>query len=391
MENDRFIKSNAMERNKHRRQHLMSHSSSAPLRIHLNVDQDDLAYVPNHIHPFLVQELHWWRFVDIDVTSGQYSFARKPTTLSLQCPTSLRSLSLKLFGSSSPSICIDLSQHNSTSCLEHLSLGVGERIRLPDHRDTLRFPRLRSFHYKSTKKRKDLEDLRCILSTCPSLEDLELGISRKSISSTASIPGSIYLPNLTSLVLKISNQFALQYTLDILTYPSLRELSLFIQGTRKYESEEDHAFLEPLRICDLLVRSCPSPPLEILRFLCDDAEVILSDYAAALKDLLSSLRNLKSLELSGFALNRVVLQVLTIPPGAPDIRLCPSLSEILLAQKSPREESDVSDELTEEMVVSRWKARSLRAVTFKLFPWLAAMKKRERMVECSREGLEVRG
>ncbi|KLO10797.1 hypothetical protein SCHPADRAFT_503397 [Schizopora paradoxa] len=344
------------------------HSSSAPLRIHLNVDRDDSAYVSNHILPLFVQEIHRWSFVDISVISGEYYFARNQATYSLQCPTSLRFLSLEIFGDLFPSIRIDLSHHDGASNLEHLSLGVGESIRLPDHRDNLRFPRLRSFNYKFTTEGKDLEDLRCILSTCSSLEDLELGITRRSISSTAFIRGSIHLPNLTSLSLAISNQFALRYILDILNCPSLRELSICIQNTQTFESEEDRAFLEPIRVRDSLVRSCPklapNLPLEILRLSCFNEHEVCPNYDAALKDLLNSLRKLRTLDLRIYALNRAVLEMLTIPTGAPlDSQLCPSLFEVCLATRYSRETTDISEESIEEMIVSRWKAGSLRAVS----------------------------
>ncbi|KLO10783.1 hypothetical protein SCHPADRAFT_502951 [Schizopora paradoxa] len=367
-------------------------SSSAPLRIHLNVDEDHLAYIPRHILPLFLQEIKRWSFVDIFVTSDKVFSTQKPTPFSLQCPTSLRSLSLKLFGNSSPAICVDLSHciSDDRSHLEHLSLGLNETIRLPNDRNTLRLPRLRSFFHIRYDEGKNLEDLRYILSAAHSLEKLQLGFFRKSVSSTTSTRGSTYLRNLTSLTLTLSNRFASRYILDILTCPSLRELSLSVKGTQDFEVEEDRAFLEPLRIRDLLVRSCPNPPLQTLRLDCMEVHEVGPNYSAALKDLLVALRNLKTLYLHIFSLNHAVLEMLTITTEELDSQLCPSLHEIHLAHKWPREESDISEESLEDMVVSRWEAGSLCAVTFRLpRSRLAAMKERKRMVECIREGLEI--
>ena len=71
--------------------------------------------------------------------------------------------------------------------------------------------------------------------------------------------------------------------------------------------------------------------------------------------------------------------------GSSESQICPSLSKM---QISRRYVNDLTEDMVEEMIVSRWKAGSLRSTTF-AFPRFIGLHRRKRVRECIKEGLAV--
>ncbi|KLO10798.1 hypothetical protein SCHPADRAFT_930337 [Schizopora paradoxa] len=367
----------------------LSRSSSSPLWIDLEVDGDISGYVPDEILPLFLQECHRWSTVHINVESGvRFARERNPTTFTIRCLAPLTFFSAKLVGSRSPVACIDLS-HNIASNyahLEQLSIGVGTTVCLPQIRDALRLPHLRSLYYRTLGRGRTLESLQCILSASPNLEILE--IENPPILPILT-PGSVLLPRLRSLSLGTTASY-----LDLLSCPFLREFTYDIEFPRDLERTEDRAILELQRIRDFLLRAQASPalPLEILKLGWLEVKGIVNlNHATALKELLVQLKSLKTLVLHDYALNRAVIEMLTVPTEGPlEAILCPSLCAITLGDSYPNQHRDFTEEMMEELIVSRWKAGRLRTVTLS-FLWLisGAILFRRRISEYIKEGLEV--
>ncbi|KLO10782.1 hypothetical protein SCHPADRAFT_502939 [Schizopora paradoxa] len=150
----------------------LSRSSSSPLWIDIEVDGDQFGYVPDEILPLLMQERHRWSTFHINARSG-FLFREK---LTIRCLAPLTSLSLALTDTTSSVACIDLSQNITSDCsrLEHLSIGMGTTICLPQIPDTLHLPHLRSLYYGNSDWGEIYENLQCILSASPNLEELKI-------------------------------------------------------------------------------------------------------------------------------------------------------------------------------------------------------------------------
>ncbi|KLO17452.1 hypothetical protein SCHPADRAFT_925790 [Schizopora paradoxa] len=361
-------------------------SYPAPLRIILIVEEDPLLFIPCALLPLFLDEIHRW---DLAIMEMNFPSPLPPSTITLHCLPPHNSLSLSLPSERLPAGCIDLSLciGDTVSGLEQLHVGLGTCVRLPPHRDTLSLPRLRVLHYRSTMGLGNLDDLHCILSACPNLEDLEINIPGQAISTLASTREPIHLPRLSKLALIMSNRFTTDYLLDNFTCPSLRLFRFVIYYPLKIEPWEECASMEPLRIRDLLNCSCSNPPLEDMTLIWRESEPPVSpDLAESLESLLLSLKKLKTLRLHDYIFNHKVVEMLTVPgEGSSGSRLCPSLLNLHMA-KGLDCVSDLTEDVLEDMLVSRWKAGSVRSVSF-AFPRFWEFHGSMRVRDCIKEGL----
>ncbi|KLO17449.1 hypothetical protein SCHPADRAFT_162483 [Schizopora paradoxa] len=379
----------------------LSRSSPSLLQIHIDI-ADFSGYLNEVILPIFLQESHRWHSFYLRSDTG---FGLDPTgmkTVTLRSSPPLSSLSLRLHSHSQVTpFDVDLSQSVGDTCslLEHLHVDLGVDVRLPQCRDTLRLPHLRSFHFTSVHLSLDLEELRCIFSASPNLEDIRVNVPKQT---TSPLPNrdAVHLSHLSSLILTTRNRDTTKYFLDALICPSLSHLALRTGGPVANDAGEERIFLEPRRIHDFLLRRSGSGlQLEILELGWVDGWVGGwgdgdPEYAPALRDLLFSLRNLKILELRTTYLRRVVFEMLSVPPETlPNNQTsypCPFLSELRLWHRPPNFDFVLMEEAMNEMIVSRWKAGNLRAVTLKFpYPYSAKIKERSCIAECIEEGLMV--
>ncbi|KLO17451.1 hypothetical protein SCHPADRAFT_900559 [Schizopora paradoxa] len=368
------------------------HSSPALLQIHIYTKDPSGHLTEDLLQLFIPEHLRWNSFyLRADIGTGLVPLVLKTNMLRCSPPLSSLSLHLNNIGRT-PLVYVDLSQTVGDTCplLEYLNVDVGAGVRLPQCRDTLCLPRLRSFQFKSAYHNQDLEDLWCILSASPKLEDLVITCLKQLAPPTPN-RDTVHLPRLSSLTLTTSSRNITNYLFNILICPSLSHLAFRIYGPVGIEVGDKRVFLEPRHIYDFFLRSGSGSRLEILELGWvggwDDGD-------PALRDLLFSLLNLKILELRARSLRRVVFEMLSVLSEAPrnDQKPypCPFLSEIRLCYEPPILDWDSTEEAMDEMIVSRWKAGNLRAVTLK-FPQLyhGKIKERTRIAECIEEGLTV--
>ncbi|KLO17458.1 hypothetical protein SCHPADRAFT_162682 [Schizopora paradoxa] len=361
-------------------------SSPAPLRIHLDIQRDSNNYVSRVILPLFSQEHHRWHSI---YSSIAISYTPKPLTFALPCSPSLTSLSADFWGATSSTGCIDLSRYTSdaASHLEYLVLGYCTVMHLPPLHKTLHLPRLRVLRYKSAEGIGNLEDLQRILSASKNLEELEIKIPGSTISTLKTIQDSIHLPHVTSLTLVMSNRPTTNYLLERITCPSLRKLIFTVRYPMDTEpSVEEFAFMDFLRIRDFLARSCSNASLEELTLDWQDLKTVYYPDVESLRDLLLSLKDLKKLEVHEHLLTQEVIGMLTLrDEGSPGSQICPSLLELQITKQFG---CGFEEDMVEEMLVSRWKAGSLRSFTF-AFPYFRELHRRKRVRDCVEEGLRI--
>ncbi|KLO05382.1 hypothetical protein SCHPADRAFT_911073 [Schizopora paradoxa] len=363
----------------------LTNSREAPLQIHLNIQGDRLGHTANLLLPLLLNEAHRWRAFGMYIV---VSVPLDPEMFTLQCLPPLTSLSLDIWSSSFPLGRVDLSGFisNTDSNLEYLSMGLSTSVILPPNRHALRLPNLRSLHYRI---KNGTGDLVCILFACPNLEELEIKILERTLTTTNLMPNSIHLPRLLSLTMEISSRLSANYLLGTLSCPSLRAFSFFCDRPIQSQLFGECASIEPRRIRNFLTRSCANPPLEKLNlgmYNPNPEFAVASDLPEALEDLFFSLKSLKSLELQGLLVTREIVGALTIPDGVSlQSQPCLSLDNLRLTTFFY---GDVTEDMLEELIVSRWRAGSLGAITFS-FPGFGGLHKRARILDCSNEGLKV--
>ncbi|KLO17459.1 hypothetical protein SCHPADRAFT_162715 [Schizopora paradoxa] len=372
----------------------LSRSRPSPLIVDLAI----CGYEEDHFKEFIplfLSESDRFSSIHMDVhycftLSG---FARTRTPISFPCSPTVTSLRLNFKGANPPKAIIDLSRavHGVDLPLEYLSLHSRSSV-LPSCRDALYLPCLRHLNYSSTEeeeKDERFQQLICILCASPNLERLTLAISGESDFALASNHGRkpIHLPRLTTFELSVSDRLSNNYFLQVLEFPSLRNLTIIISSG----DQDAPTPLEPEQIHDFLAHQCSNPPLEILILNGGDFRPTPA-MVSSLRNLLSLLEGLEALSLGEVIFNRSVLEMLTVPSGdSLESPLCPSLSEIWLCRNSYQSElktHDFAKEDIDELIVSRWKAGSLRRAIIEC-PLFGGMKERERIVECVREGLSL--
>ncbi|KLO05385.1 hypothetical protein SCHPADRAFT_988617 [Schizopora paradoxa] len=367
----------------------LSLSSPAPLWVHIDLSEE-LEDVYETILSLFVEEYLRWDLFHINVDYWRRPSSSVSPIFTLRGFAPVTSIYLRLFGSHSPAVVVDLSCFigDRSSRLEHLSVAEGATVRLPMDGRTLRLPRLRSLCFESIHECKNLDDLRCILSASPNLDSLKLRISGDSVSPSTLKWGPLHLPHLTSLSLTTPTRFATNYIFNTITCPSISELRFKNLLYNDFEDLEVHALLQLQDIQDLLARSS-NKSMEFLSLDWDvDDATIISNHAPALRDLLLSLPSLKTLELHKSALNDAVLEILTVPSGGQvEPLLCPLPFEISISNGSI---TDLTGKAVEEMIVSRWKAGALRSVNLQFeHSRFGKIIERDRIQECIREGLVV--
>ncbi|KLO17457.1 hypothetical protein SCHPADRAFT_925793 [Schizopora paradoxa] len=365
-------------------------SYPATLWIYLSLKGDGRGYITDSILPLFILEHQRLEFASIRVSNSP----PRPTSFTIPCSAPLTHLSLWVHGTHPPAAYVDLSHYigDDASRLEYLDVDSNVSVRLPQCREALRLPHLSSFDFESSNDGKKLEDMRAILCASQNLERIYLSLKGKSISTAIAVQDPMRLARLTSLSLRSTNRFTINFIFDLLTCPCLHELKLYIQRSfDETEITENSAILEPRRIQDFLAQSSPdeTPPLEhlTLEWFGYDA-TSFPNHAWALKDLLVFLQNLKTLKLQENAVNSAVLEMLAIRTGEIDgSQPCPFLSEIGLTTVS---RCGFTEEMVERMVVSRWKAGRLRkANLYFATPSLTSinMRGREQIIKCIQEGL----
>ncbi|KLO10781.1 hypothetical protein SCHPADRAFT_502873 [Schizopora paradoxa] len=376
----------------------LSLSTNTLLRIHLDLDAYDLGSFPNDILTLFVRESHRWSSFHIKGLNWEPRTQENhdPTLFTLQCSAPLSSLSVRLRSHKSPLACIDLSDNiiDDLSHMEHLSVGWGASLRLPHDRSALRLPRLRYLHYADIEEGKNTENLQYLLSASHNLEYLGVEI-RGEFYPQRWVGAPMYFPRLTSLSLAMSNRIGATYLLDVLACPSLRKLEFRAKDCREDHgaAAEEYSFKGPPTrlIREFLIRSCANPLLEELELFWLLNNKGDGDHEQAFKDLLVPLRKLTRLKVHSFSIYRPAIELLTIPREGPqESAICPLLSEIALSHFIPGENFSLMAQLIEEMIVSRWRAGNLRVVSLKQpRSSSGAIKERQRIAECVREGLTV--
>ncbi|KLO05383.1 hypothetical protein SCHPADRAFT_728437 [Schizopora paradoxa] len=381
----------------------LSLSSLSPLWLHLRIIGDVNHLFPREILPLFLSESYRWTSIHIDNDCGipyrnvRVSQIQAPFTLHFS--PEITSLHLQLHHQNSPKAIVDLSQlvNGVDSHLGHLSLRSSFSVKLPPLRDALSLPSLFYLNYAFAGIEEDdhFEKFLCILRASPQLAVLSLENRGKSDFARTSghSRDSVHLPHLFTLFVTVSDLLSNDYFLGVLVCPSLNELSLFVSDLDVVDLNTVVCASPVLeRIHKFLLRQCAGAPIRRLSLTFRAFETMSAPtptLAPALRSLLGFLDNLKVLALERFPLTYVVIKMLSISRNEPSqILLCPSLSEISLSPPSDWKEYNFTEEDIEELVVSRWKSGNLRRVKLE-FPLFGALKKRERIAECIREGLST--